>query len=324
MGDGIFNTMGGNNNYFEELDDELLSAQIVEFTRAYQAEEFPNPDRNSCPSNETIAAVLNLGKLPEPELREHLLSCSPCFNAFQAARESKTLFPMTEESIPATKWFSLSNIFAQPFPAIALSALICGIAVIVIYVWTAFFNNNDLAKQTNSEPLTIGNQTDNSQNSSSNSNVFLTENRNVIESAPEIESSNLQQSPNRDAPALSKEKRTAVENEPKLLAKNIIKLDLAKTAGSRNETSRERIFSLPSRNVSLRVKLPANSPAGDYDISLLDETGSPLLESRTKYGDGRFLTTDLDLRKKRGRARLCIAPKGEVPDCFAVSIGNNK
>ena len=108
------------------------------------------------------------------------------------------------------------------------------------------------------------------------------------------------------------------------MARRAIKLDLAKTSVLRNENSIERIFSLPAKSIYLKVKLIPDSPKGIYEVSLLDEFGKPLINGQLKKSNGKNLIINFDIRNKSGRARLCIAPQGEIPDCFAVTIGQNE
>ena len=57
----------------EEL---LLSA------RSYLSEAFPNPERTGCPSDDALRLMAIRPVGSDPSLSEHLMCCSPCFNAY--------------------------------------------------------------------------------------------------------------------------------------------------------------------------------------------------------------------------------------------------
>lgn len=100
-------------------------------------------------------------------------------------------------------------------------------------------------------------------------------------------------------------------------------LDLSKAAVFRNGESQVNTYLLPSSQTKVNVKLPENYPAGKYTISLLDEFGKPLIMDQTISSNGKKAIFNLNLKNKTGSARLCVTPKGETPDCFAIKISNS-
>jgi hypothetical protein len=307
--------MDRKHNYFEDADDEALSARIVEFAREYRAGDFPNPARKNCPSDEAWSQIAVSGKLPEPQIRKHLLNCSPCLRVFRAARESiDAVSPAVRESgreSGKTSWF---GVFLKPFPAVGLFLLIAALAGAIIY--PLFFASETEIVRQRPENRAADGQHDFPGDSAA---------RTGTEDSPPAPNQNRALSaPVPDQPVKSRENRgsaarPAIEAGPP--AGVTISLDLAKAAVSRNVASSETIYRLPARAASFNIKLIAHSPAGDYEISLLDESGRPLVKKQTKSSSGKNLKFTLDIPNKSGRARLCVAPKDEIPDCFAVRIG---
>ncbi len=297
--------------YFESNDDEILSAEILEFTREYQSNDFPNPRREGCLPKEDLLKIADSDELPNAELREHLLSCSPCFLDFHAARQSKSAAPLIVETKSAKQKSPWFGFFLRPFPVAVLMVLFCVLTGIIL---SNLLNrtNTEIAKQEN---IKQNAQVSDNQTNSQNEATLPTENK-----EPELPQSPPKQN-NSTANTQNKSLKTDSEIDSKILAQKTINLDLAKAAVLRNNASSETVYALPPQTIALNVKLPEGSPAGNYEVSLLDEFGKPLVKSLTKKSDGKTLTVKLNLQNERGRARLCVAPKGEIPDCFAVTVG---
>jgi hypothetical protein len=304
--------MESGKKYFEtDAGDEILSAEILEFAHGYQSNDFPNPQRKDCPAREDLLKIADSAELPKAELREHLLSCSPCFVEFHAAKHAKNHSPSVSKTVTVNQKSSWLAFFLRPLPAAALLIFCGALTGILLY---GLLNRTDtkIAKQ---ESVNQAEQVSQNEPAISDGQILPLENKeaNLAQSSPKPDTS-LTNSPNQ-------EPKTNSEETAKLLAKKTINLDLAAAAVFRNNNSGEMVYSLPPQTVTLNVKLPANSPAGDYEVSLLDETGKPLVKNITKKSDGKNLRTELNLQNIRGRARLCITLKGEIPDCFAVSVG---
>jgi len=297
--------------YFESSDDEILSAEILEFAHEYQSNDFPNPHRADCPPEEDLLKFAGSDELPNAELREHLLSCSPCFLDFHAARQAKAAAPLLSETKSPKEKSSWFGFFLRPFPVAVLLLLFCVSTGIILY---NLLNrtNTEIARQENINQT--GKVSENPPGSP-NASIFPPANKEAEITQPSPKQNNLA------ANKQNKSSKTDSENDSKMPVQKTINLDLAKASVLRNQTSSETVYALPPQTVALNVKLPEGSPAGNYEVSLLDEFGKPLVKSQTKKSDGKNLTVKLNLRKERGRARLCVAPEGEIPDCFAVTVG---
>jgi hypothetical protein len=307
--------MGINSKYFEAEDDEVLSNEILDFARQHHTKDFPNPKRENCPSSEDLLKIVNLGELPQPVLQEHLLNCSPCFLEFQSAREHTNLalagVYKPENPTKKSPWYLL---FISPVPAIVLFLFICGLTGSILY---GLFARSDVevSKQNESnfpstDPI-ISNQ-----HTLANSLSLQNENKPLVKLQFPSKQGNLL--PNIE----TKNSKKSSQSKTKLLARNTVNLDLNKAAILRNESSEETVYNLRPENLTLNIKLPTDSPAGSYEISLLDEFGNTLLRKNTISRNGKSLNTNFNVQRKKGRARLCVALKGEIPDCFAIKIGN--
>src|SRR5260370_41146594 len=57
---------------------------LLEFTRSYLSEAFPNPGRNGCPPDNALRLLANRPTHSGKSIGSHLTCCSPCFNAYMA------------------------------------------------------------------------------------------------------------------------------------------------------------------------------------------------------------------------------------------------
>lgn len=307
--------MTSGKKYFEADDDLGLSAEILGFAREYQSIDFPNPKRKGCLPNNELVRIINSGQLAKRGLREHLLSCSPCFIEFQAARKQieKDIVKALEPK-PTVKKFPSFVYFRHPLPAMILFLSVCCVSGMILYGFLVpkdveFAESKNINLLYNEQSIEI---------QKTLSEIPYVE---IVNKAPLVNQSPSKQN-NQSLQKNNKRSKAVFENEQ--LARRAIKLDLAKTSVLRNENSIERIYSLPAKSIYLKVKLIPDSPKGIYEVSLLDEFGKPLFEGQLKKSNGKNLIFNFDIRNKSGRARLCIAPQGEIPDCFAVYIGQNE
>ena len=56
--------------------------QLLVFARSYLSDAFPNPERAGCPSDDALRLMAIQPVDSDPSLSEHLMCCSPCFNAY--------------------------------------------------------------------------------------------------------------------------------------------------------------------------------------------------------------------------------------------------
>lgn len=290
-------------------DDELLSAEVLAFAQDYQATDFPNPARQNCLPNSELLKIARSDNLPDKIWRQHLLSCSPCFCAFQTARQAKLAAPTVNSSPTTAAKSNRFHFFLRPFP-IAIGIIFVLSFIVVIFF--AVLNNPN--SETVSQIVLLENQ-----------NSLLTRIENPTDSNLPTK---LPFENRKKASGTKIEGKSAVTNikdKPKVVEdRHIFKLDFSQTAILRNQADTNKsMINLPAKDVRFNIKLPQHSPAGIYHISLLDEFGKPLVKALTKQSNGKILAIDFDLKRlSRQNARMCVALKTEVPDCLAVKIEN--
>jgi hypothetical protein len=57
---------------------------LLDFTRSYLSEDFPNPERKGCPPDDALRVLAITPVQSEKSVSDHLTCCSPCFNAYMA------------------------------------------------------------------------------------------------------------------------------------------------------------------------------------------------------------------------------------------------
>lgn len=300
----------------EKASNEVVTEQIIEFAREYHADDFPNPSRNDCPSKDVLMKIVESGKLPDESLRLHLLNCSPCFQDFRSMRSEKRSILPDAETNRNRKMQTWANFFRQPLPVLAMILLIIGLLSSALFFFMRESPTTEYAKQTqlktDTQPIIGGEKETERKTADLNDG----NNKSIAESK------RLDKIPGNTAdgqPSKSNKIKTA---PPAYSAKSFVSLDLSKAPVTRGANNKETIYPLRTETFDLIVKLPANYPAGIYEVSLLDEFGKPLTKAKVKQSNGRNLQLKLDLRRISGRARLCFATKGEIPDCVPVNIGN--
>lgn len=288
---------------FETDNDETFTAKFVEAAREYYLNDFPNPNREDCPPSDLLSKVASSGTLPDEDLRRHLLDCSPCLKDFRAFRKSEIV---PAGSAAKVSWF---DFFRQPIFAIGLCLLVCGLFGALIYILVVP-KDAEIAKQ---NPTIETNKTAEIAESKASD---LPENAAI----PVIVNKTVEKNVNKP---IKKETPQPTE-KPKSSTTKTFNLDVSKTTVLRGQSARQTIYSLPNQNVDLNIKLFENSPASDYEISLLDAFGKPLVKSRSIYSNGKAVKTRMDLTNQTGKVRLCVAPVNEVPDCFLINIVDEK
>src|SRR5436309_13202870 len=61
---------------------ETKKRKLLDFARSYLSEAFPNPDRQGCPSDAALRSLAFNPTQEEPDVTEHLATCSPCFRRY--------------------------------------------------------------------------------------------------------------------------------------------------------------------------------------------------------------------------------------------------
>jgi hypothetical protein len=300
----------------KQKNGDFPTDDFISLAQEHYLKDFPNPNRYKCPPAENLLKIAGSSQLPDASLHQHLLQCSPCLKDFREARVSRTALH------PAKPHKFRFNFFLSPIPAFGFLLLILGLfAAASVYFWgnsAATGENRQIAANS---PNAV------SEKIPSESPVLPDVSEQIQKDSAENDASeNLLTNARKDIPANSKPEKPIIkpDDKEKLLAKNTFNFDLAATAVRRNENSKEIVHNIPPQTVSLNVKLPKNSPVGDYEVVLLDESHRTLTAGKTVRSNGKNVSFNLDLQNQSGRARLCIAQKNEIPDCIPIKISNDK
>lgn len=104
MSSSIGNRDGDSN---EDFINELL-----EFGDEYQSNDFPNPNREGCPDEQALFKAVRSGSLIDEVLREHLLTCSPCFTDFKNMKNAGKTSSYPKALVAGIGTFTVVVLFA--------------------------------------------------------------------------------------------------------------------------------------------------------------------------------------------------------------------
>lgn len=99
---------------------------LLDFTRSYLSEAFPNPERKGCPPDHALKTLASGPTQSDKTISDHLTCCSPCFNAYMAHLAHARAEAVQSPRIRRTTWVRRSLVTA-------------GVAVMLMIVIYAFF-----------------------------------------------------------------------------------------------------------------------------------------------------------------------------------------
>ena len=65
-----------------EREASRKEEELLVFARCYLSDAFPNPERTGCPPDDALGLMAIRAVDSDASLSEHLMCCSPCFNAY--------------------------------------------------------------------------------------------------------------------------------------------------------------------------------------------------------------------------------------------------
>lgn len=315
--------MKGLSSYFRQKfgrgKAEIEARKISGTAHEFFGGDFPNPRRVGCPPNELLRQPIDGKELPGDDLRNHLFGCSECFNEYQILlRQTKFVEVSKKNAFHFQRNFVLAGSLA-----VILIALGC-----LFWFW-----REDYSSQTaGNEHLKVEQNSNANVETTANDETFenaKTNSESTIERQPLIAEEN-QANAAQNIPTnhnINKRQSIVKETEPRLLAKNEVKIDLNEPVwrDSANGNTNQKIVRLDAKETLLHVKLPRENPAGVYQVYFVDEFGKTLTEKKSVQAVNQTLSVEFDLRKINGsKKRLCFAPVGEIPDCVLVNIAPPK
>jgi hypothetical protein len=105
---------------------EKKEKALLDFARSYLSEGFPNPDREGCPPDDALRSLAFNPRESQPEVTEHLASCSPCFR-----RYSELLAELKAQQQAAELSLSSISVWSKAHPVLAATALACALFIAI-------------------------------------------------------------------------------------------------------------------------------------------------------------------------------------------------
>jgi hypothetical protein len=85
---------------------------LLDFTRSYLSEGFPNPERKGCPSDDAVRALASGPIQSDKTISDHLTCCSPCFNAYMSHLAHAGAEAVQSQRIRCASWIRRSLVTA--------------------------------------------------------------------------------------------------------------------------------------------------------------------------------------------------------------------
>jgi hypothetical protein len=100
---------------------------LLDFTRSYLSEAFPNPKREGCPPDDALRVQASRPIRSDKSVSAHLTCCSPCFNEYMAHLAQAKTEAVQSERIRRATWVRRSLVTA-------------GVAAMLMIAIYLFFN----------------------------------------------------------------------------------------------------------------------------------------------------------------------------------------
>jgi len=85
---------------------------LLDFTRSYLSEDFPNPERKGCPPDDALRVLASRPTQGDESISDHLTCCSPCFNAYMAHLAHAGAEAVQSQKIRRATWIRRSLVTA--------------------------------------------------------------------------------------------------------------------------------------------------------------------------------------------------------------------
>jgi hypothetical protein len=85
---------------------------LLDFTRSYLSEDFPNPERKGCPPDDALRGLASRPMMSGESVSNHLTCCSPCFNAYMAHLAHARATEVQSQRIRRFTWIRQSLVTA--------------------------------------------------------------------------------------------------------------------------------------------------------------------------------------------------------------------
>jgi hypothetical protein len=85
---------------------------LLDFTRSYLSEDFPNPERKGCPPDDALRVLASAPIQSDKSVSDHLTCCSPCFNAYMVHIARARAQEVQSQRIGRASWMMRSLVTA--------------------------------------------------------------------------------------------------------------------------------------------------------------------------------------------------------------------
>lgn len=280
-------------NGYSGTDSDGSVDDLVNFARQHFATDFPNPERIDCPAPETYSDLISRKRLPSEQLQKHLRSCSECFRMYRSLLNAQRT-PMVLRPNWATpiSWYKRVLSFGLPI------ILIC----IAFYGFYSLYQN----KRRGPEQRSASQQQQDAypaQNNETSASTNQNGQPTVVERSKALPEH------------LTLPSRAMV-------AAHTVVINFGRQRISRSASQGEiaPVMFVAGLN-RVTVRLSAESPKGEYAVTLNDPFGKEVKRPVVGTFDGRALRAELDLNSvTSGKYLICIARAAEVPDCLPAIV----
>jgi hypothetical protein len=280
-------------NGYSSTNSDGSVDDLVTFARQHFETDFPNPERIDCPSSETYSDLIPRKRLPSEPLHKHLRSCSECFRIYRSLLDAQRTQMVLKPNWPTPlSWYKRVLSFGLP----------------IILIGIAFYGFYSLY-QTRRQGPGQGSASQQQQGTypAQNNETSASTNQNGQPMVAERSKAPLEHL------ALPSRATVAVHT----VVINFGRQRISRSA-SQSEIAPVRFVAGLNR---VTVRLSAESPKGEYAVTLNDPFGKEVKRPVVGKFDGRVLRAELDLNSvTSGKYLICVARAAEVPDCLPAIV----
>jgi hypothetical protein len=280
-------------NGYSGTDSDGSIDDLVNFARQHFATDFPNPERIDCPTPETYSDLISGKRLPSEPLQKHLRSCSECFRLYRSLLEAqRTQMVLRPNWATPISWYKRVLSFGLP----------------IILIGIAFYGFHSLY-QNKRQPARQGSAIQEQQGThpAQHNETSASTNQN-------------------GQPAVVERSKASSEHlalpSRATVAVHTVEINFGRQRISRSASQSEiaPVMFVAGLN-RVTVRLSAESPKGEYAVTLNDPFGKEVKRPVLGTFDGRALRAELDLNSlPSGKYLICIARTAEVPDCLPAMV----
>ncbi len=283
-------------NGYSGTDSDGSIDDLVNFARQHFATDFPNPERIDCPAPETYSDLISRKRLPSEPLQKHLRSCSECFRMYRSLLDAqRTPMVLRPNWVTPISWYKRVLRFGLP----------------IILIGIAFYGFYSLyqSKRQGPEQRSARQQ---------QQGAYTAQNKETSAATDQHHQPVVVERSTASPDHLTFPSRAAVAAHTVVI--NFVRQRISRSA---SQSKIQPVMFVAGLN-RVTVRLSAESPKGEYEVTLNDPFGKEVKRPVTGTFDGRTLHAKLDLTSvSPGKYLICVARAAEVPDCLPAVVKTN-